>query len=515
MLSEKNKFVRFAKIPIPPVITMAGKMVNHKFALKHQETEKEEVRAPWGQPDGCRDEDEAEMDKYDGYDDIMAKLQMKFARYEEEDKQTGTVRSFLYKEGDVRRKPLGPPMFTMEKTQKPENEEDMDAADLEEHSGFDSAMARLQEKFARYEEEDRKAGAVRSFIHKEGEQKEDTAYQTAGACSGFGFRKGDSFYVNESLRCGNREKQSRASILVYLALHFCDLDSRGFCPYGNTREIAKMTGLTVRTVRNSLWKLAEAGYIQAGGIDRDGDFTFHVPDYENIGLTYLEGGRGYTNIEEGMLRQLASMRDVNALRMALRMLITVDNPRSSGEAVVREKSLRSSLPGYVTREKFQEAVGRIREACSFLHVGESRGRNCFIVSLPKEQDAKVRREESDLENLKKLDEYIPQLSSLYGKTYDEAEEFHHKYGKYPVQFNVLGHEKEHLDRELIFKADREDAVQYASMATQYGLGIVKQALSYLANEVSVFRKWIDCKPAYLRQMIRRHPDGAFSSRGVC
>lgn len=336
-----------------------------------------------------------------------------------------------------------------------------------------------------------------------------------GACSGFGFRKGNTFYVNEGLRCGDRGKQSRASVLIYMALCHSDLDSRGFCPYGNTREIAKLAGLTVRTVRNSLWKLAEAGYIQIGGIGRDGYFTFRVPDYEKIGLTYMEGGRGYINLEERMFRQLASLRDVNALRMALRMLATVDNPRSCGEAVVREKSLRSALPGYVTRERFQEAIEKIQKACSFLHIGESRGRDYFTVELPKNQDAKTRKAESDLENLKKLEEYIPQLSSLHGKTYDEAEEYYHRCGKYPVQFNILGHEKEHLDRELIFKAGREDTMQYASMATQYGLGIVKQGLKHLANEVSVFRKWIECKPAYLRQMIRRHPDGVFRSRGAC
>ena len=36
MPAVKNTFVRFAKIPIPPIITMVGKMPNHKFDLEPQ-----------------------------------------------------------------------------------------------------------------------------------------------------------------------------------------------------------------------------------------------------------------------------------------------------------------------------------------------------------------------------------------------------------------------------------------------------------------------------------------------
>ena len=34
MQAGKNIFVRFAKIAVPPIITMAGKMPNHKFGLE-------------------------------------------------------------------------------------------------------------------------------------------------------------------------------------------------------------------------------------------------------------------------------------------------------------------------------------------------------------------------------------------------------------------------------------------------------------------------------------------------
>ena len=245
-------------------------------------------------------------------------------------------------------------------------------------------------------------------------------------------QKNDQFYVNENLRCGDREKQSMATILVYLALHYCDLDSQGFCQYGNTREIAKLTGLAIRTVRDSIWKLAKADYIHAGGIDRDGDFTFLEPDYARIGLTYIEGGRGYVNLEDGMLKQLAALRDVNALRMALRMLITVDNPRSDGIATVREKDIRSFLPKYVTKGKLQESIAKIRKMCGFLHIGESQGRKYFEIALPEEQDAKRKRTETDGENQKKLGEYIPQLSSLYNQEYDAAEEYRREVREVPA-----------------------------------------------------------------------------------
>lgn len=469
----KNKFIRFAKIPIPPVITMLGKMPNHKTKLFNSTTPEPEetTQTPLNESGSAMDPDSdsygknaAGSDGHEGCDDIMAKLQAKFVKYEKEDQQAGIVRSFIHPGGRPDEDRYAPMGATWR-----EGMEDMEGMD-------DFEMA----------------------------------HQTAGACLGFGFRKGDTFYINETLRCGDRPKQSRATVLVYLALHYCDIDSNGFCPFGNTREIAKLTSLTVRTVRNSLWKLAESGYIQIGSILRDGNFTFYEPDYKNIGLTYIEGGRGYLNLEDGMLRQLASMRDVNSLRAALRMLITVDNPRSSGEAVVNGRNMRMSMPGYVTKSIFQAAVTKIREACSFLDIGGNLESDIFKVSLPKQEDAKVRKAESDMENLEDLEKYIPQLSSLYRKEYDEAERFHSRCGKYPPYINALEYEKNHLDRELIFKAERDEAMQYASMATQYGIGIVKQGLKFIANEVSIFRKWIDCKPAYLRQMIRRHPDGVFN-----
>ena len=455
---EKNKFIRFAKIPVPAIITMLGKMPNHKARLFSP--------AMPGTEEDINDDSggggASELDTKEGCDDVMAMLWEKFAKYEQEDQEAGEVRSFINPSG-------------------------------------------------RHEDGSLEQPADNAY----GWESLDMAYQTAGACFGLGFRKGDTFYVNETLRCGDRPKQSRATVLVYLALHYCDIDSNGFCPYGNTREIAKLTCLTVRTVRNSLWKLVESGYIQMGSILRDGDFTFYEPDYKNIGLTYMEGGRGYLNLEDGMLRQLASVRDVNSLRAALRMLITVDNPRSSGQTVVSGRNLRLSMPGYVTKGIFQKAIDKIRKACSFLDIGGNLESDIFMVSLPKKQDAKTRKAESDLENLKELEEYISQLSSVYGKEYDEAEAFHNRFGKYPTHFNVFDHEKDRLDRELIFKAGRDEVLQYASMATQYGIGIVKQGLKYIANEVSVFRKWIDSKPAYLRQMIRRHPDGIFNSMGLC
>lgn len=457
MLSEKNTFVRFAKIPIPPIITLVGKMPNHKFDLDPQGME---VEGGWLQEEPSLSPIGGSVEEYED---------------EETWEEDGAGSAFS---PDV--------------------------------------MEKLREKFAQYEKEDQEAGVVRSFLHRPGDtQEEADVCPTTGACAGFGFKKGDEFYVNETLRCGDRGKLSMAAILVYLALHYCDLDSKGFCQYGNTREIAKLTSLTVRTVRDSIQKLAQAGYIRTGGIDRDGDFAFLESDYEKIGLTYIEGGRGYVNLEEGMLRQLAVLRDVNALRVALRMLVTVDNPRSSGTATVREKDMRAFLPEYVTKGILQGSIAKIREICGFLRIGRSEGRKYFEVTLPKEQDAKARRAEADRENREKLGEYIPQLYSMYGQEYDKAEEYRRRFGKFPPQFQVFGYEKERLDREFIFKPDTEESAQYAAMATQYGLGIVKQALAYIAREVSVFRKWIDCRPAYLRQMIRRHPDGIFAAGGAC
>lgn len=74
--------------------------------------------------------------------------------------------------------------------------------------------------------------------------------------------------------------------------------------------------------------------VHAGGIAKDGGFTFHVAGYRKIGRRASGNGRDYFNLEIGELKALASMPDTNAVRLALWLLAGLDDRGTMGEAQI-------------------------------------------------------------------------------------------------------------------------------------------------------------------------------------
>ena len=62
------------------------------------------------------------------------------------------------------------------------------------------------------------------------------------------------------------QKGSRGKLLVYLALHYFDLDAAGFSQTGSVGEIAKATGLSRDAVRMSIRCLSQEGLVHAGEV---------------------------------------------------------------------------------------------------------------------------------------------------------------------------------------------------------------------------------------------------------
>lgn len=157
------------------------------------------------------------------------------------------------------------------------------------------------------------------------------------------------------------QKGSRGKLLVYLALHYFDLDAAGFSQTGSVGEIAKATRLSRDAVRTSIRCLSQEGLIHAGRFLRDGGFTFHIVGYEKIGRRAFGNGRDYFNLELGELKALASMPDTNVVRFAMWILAGLDDPRNDGQAQIPIAALRRFMPRRMTKSALIRMVFSVRE----------------------------------------------------------------------------------------------------------------------------------------------------------
>lgn len=157
------------------------------------------------------------------------------------------------------------------------------------------------------------------------------------------------------------QKGSRGKLLVYLALHYFDLDAAGFSQTGSVGEIAKATGLSRDAVRTSIRCLSQEGLVHAGRFLRDSGFTFHISGYQKIGRRASGNGRDYFNLELWELKSLASMSDTNMVRFAIWLLAGLDDPRNDGQVQIPTAALRRFMPRRMTKSALIRMVLSVRE----------------------------------------------------------------------------------------------------------------------------------------------------------
>ena len=181
------------------------------------------------------------------------------------------------------------------------------------------------------------------------------------------------------------QKGSRGKLLVYLALHYFDLDAAGFSQTGSVGEIAKATGLSRDAVRMSIRCLSQEGLVHAGRFLRDGGFTFHIAGYKKIGHRASGNGRDYFNLELWELKVLASMPDTNAVRFAMWLLVGLDDPRNDGQAQIPIASLRRFMPRRMTKAALIRMVFSVREVFPALELELSEDAVCATAGEPEEK----------------------------------------------------------------------------------------------------------------------------------
>lgn len=181
------------------------------------------------------------------------------------------------------------------------------------------------------------------------------------------------------------QKGSRGKLLVYLALHYFDLDAAGFSQTGSVGKIAKATRLSRDAVRMSIRCLSQEGLVHAGRFLRDGGFAFHIAGYEEIGRRASGNGRDYFNLELWELKALASMPDTNAIRFAMWLLSGLDDPRNDEQAQIPMAALRRFMPKRMTKAALIRMVFSVREAFPALEIELLEDAVCATATEPEEK----------------------------------------------------------------------------------------------------------------------------------
>lgn len=162
---------------------------------------------------------------------------------------------------------------------------------------------------------------------------------------------------------GNAPRLKAISLKLLMIYHFAEPDERGFVIGISKKELAEILGCTVRSIGNANYALEKYGYIRycQEGDSRD---CFHVllNGYKNYGLSMKEGGQGYVTFNREFLQEMLKIKDLNQLRIFLRVALEMDTNCDRQKPLVTTidyNSLRKFLPDYCK-------PGIIRKALSAL-----------------------------------------------------------------------------------------------------------------------------------------------------
>lgn len=112
--------------------------------------------------------------------------------------------------------------------------------------------------------------------------------------------------------------------------------------------VAKSINCSIRTVRDNITQLTEAGYIVATSI-KNNKYKVFVKDFNKY---YQKKSRGYFYISEKCFNNLLKIDNINTLRVALTMLVKLDDMKVSKASKISKKitykSLINILPTNIT-----------------------------------------------------------------------------------------------------------------------------------------------------------------------
>lgn len=294
--------------------------------------------------------------------------------------------------------------------------------------------------------------------------------------------------TSESLPYGTQPMFKAGAVRLYIALHFCGLNTSNGTAYDiNIRELSEILSCEKKTICNNLELLSQYKYITYIPLDND-HATVHICGYKNIFSNASQGGRGYLVIHKDLLEQILSFKKTNELRLCLRLLNeTTINNEKNGNHISRVKlsydDLRRFLPFYVKPYIIRDILPKLTPLFPDIKTGK---REVIAVLSSKFEASRIQTEVH--ENFIQITEYINSVRSLlddFNKSPNTADSRLSLYNIHlpgthmTEESGSLGIEYDAFQNFYINNNDRNNL---ARLALEYSVGDVLLALSIYYNE---------------------------------
>lgn len=211
-------------------------------------------------------------------------------------------------------------------------------------------------------------------------------------------------YVNEKNIFGYAPRLKAIAIKLLVLYHFMEPSEQGIIHGVSFSEIAETLNCTSRSIRNANETLQDYGYLYCTSTG-DHKYQIYIPDYKTYHLPANQGGRGYITMNKEFFNEIAQIKDLNQLRLSLRILLDVDtNLDAETTPTVKHtySSLRKYLPRYCKPGIIRNAL---KSMSALLQLTEKEDSTIRITLLDKFHGRRQRDNSVD-ENVQKLKDFF-------------------------------------------------------------------------------------------------------------
>jgi len=149
-------------------------------------------------------------------------------------------------------------------------------------------------------------------------------------------------------------KLSKTNILMNLYIRFLGIDRYGVAKRFNIYECAELIGCSVQQLKNNLNQLMDLDILMYAKTDYD-NYTIWLQHYDRSAYQEkIQEGSSYMYLTKDCFKELATTKDVHALRMSLRQIINSDNARihnNLSSPSMSFKNIKEYLPTSLRNKK--------------------------------------------------------------------------------------------------------------------------------------------------------------------
>lgn len=211
-----------------------------------------------------------------------------------------------------------------------------------------------------------------------------------------------------------------AAIKLYIALFFyCDSDGCGDSV--SFKELADLIDVNVKTIKASLDALSKENYII---YDQENPryFGFDIVDYREMYKKAFENGKGYVTLDQSILSDLMSVKDLNSLRCIIKIYFNASyNQYRSASKIAATKvsfaELRKSLPSYVKPFILRKAINDVGKF--FENFRENYKE--YVVVLGEKYQRQVIKERLKADGKVRIPDYIKKINDMISSANADVE----------------------------------------------------------------------------------------------